>query len=66
MQGGAVDPQTLAALLAGGGAEIPAGMQGMMGIQPGMLGLQAAAIPGLPQGISPAAMLQALQVRNIQ
>ncbi len=73
MQGGAgaLDPQTLAALLAaaGGGAEIPAALQGMMGIQPGMLGLQAAGIPGtsgipgLPTGISPTAMLQALQVR---
>ncbi len=66
---GALDPQTLAALLAAGGGEIPAALQGMMGIQPGMLGLQAAGIPGtsgipgLPAGISPAAMLQALQVR---
>ena len=56
---GTLDGQTIAALAAAG---IQPNALGMLGIQPELLGMQPTSIPGLPAGISPAAMLQALQV----
>ena len=58
---GTLDAQTIAALAAAG---IQPNVLGMLGIQPELLGMQTTSIPGLPAGISPAAMLQALQVRS--
>ncbi len=55
---GNLDPQTLAALCAGGGVQPNA--LAMLGMQPELLGLQS--IPGLPAAISPLAMAQAIQM----
>ena len=61
MLGGAgnLDAQTIAALAVGG---VQPNALAMLGLQPEMLGIQSS-VPGLPAGISPMAMLQALQVK---
>ena len=56
---GSLDAQTIAALAVGG---VQPNALGMLGMQPDLMGVSG--VPGLPTGISPMAMLQALQVNN--
>ena len=56
---GNLDAQTIAALAVGG---VQPNTLGMLGMQPDLMGVSG--VPGLPAGISPMAMLQALQVNN--